>query len=473
MALLRSRKPKTSQAEREDETIMVARSGSAARQNARNIPLIIGREYRARVVKRSFVIATAVIVVLIVVGAFVPTIIQVLSSNSSAKVIVVNGAGTVAGQDLTQSLDTVLNLSSDQTTTGQAASSTKKKDFDVQSGQPAQLSELRQRVKDGKLDVLLTVTRNPAGDLAFDYYTNGSTSGVQTGRVQSAASQLNFSDKLARAGVPQSQLNSLFAAPQFKATGTSDERNGRTQAETLAAYGLGFVGVVLIYFVISQYGVMVAQGAVEEKSNRVMEIMINAATPFQLLMGKLIGIGLAGLTQLVIVIAAGAVALLAQGPLKSVLLGNASGGTNIDITGLSLGLLGLIGIYFVLGFLLYGALFGAFGSLVSRQEDVQTALGPMYIILLAAYLCGIFGLQSPDANWVVILSYVPFFTPVLMLARASVGTLAVWEIPLTIVIMLVAIVLMTWLAARVYRAGVLMYGQKPGLGKLFKLARTR
>ncbi len=465
MLSLKPRKKETGPIEAET-TVMYARSGSAAQQNRRNIPLIVGREYKARVKKRSFVISTIAITLILVAGAFVPTIIEALSVNSQSKVVVINTAGATAGQDVTVALDNILNQSRDKTT--------RKKDFEVTSAQPGEKAALRQRVHDDKLDVLVTVGRNAAGDLTFDYYTNASTAGVQTSRVSAAISQLNFTDKLARSGVPQSQLASLYTPPELKATSTAEEATGRTPTETLAAYFVAFAGVVLIYIVVTQYGVMVAQGAAEEKSNRIMEIMINAATPFQLMIGKIVGIGLSGVTQMSIVLVAASAALLAQAPLKSVLVANStSNAPSLDIASLSLGMLLMLGIYFVLGFLLYGALYAAVGSLVSRQEDVQSALGPLTILLLVSYMLGIFGLQAPDSSWVVALSFFPFSTPILMLTRIGVGTVSTWEVLLSLVIMVVSIAIMLAIATRVYRAGVLMYGQKADIGKLFKLARSK
>jgi ABC-2 type transport system permease protein len=136
-------------------------------------------------------------------------------------------------------------------------------------------------------------------------------------------------------------------------------------------------------------------------------------------------------------------------------------------------LLGMVVVYFVLGFLFYATLFAAVGSLVSRQEDVQAALAPLTFIFMAGYFVSIFSLNAGDAAWVKVISYIPFFTPTVMLSRLGNSTLSWWEIPLSIVIMLVAIVIFTWLASRIYRAGVLMYGQKPNFGRMIKLAFSK
>ncbi|HEX2912162.1 MAG TPA: ABC transporter permease [Chloroflexia bacterium] len=454
-------------------SVMAVGDNSAAHQNARNIPLLIGREYNTRVRKRSFVITTVILTLLVIVAATAPTIIQILTSNSQTKLaVVVNpGVGQVGGQEIVPVLDTLLNTnidSSGNTSTGS------KKDFAFQPASPAQEAQLRQEVKDGKQDALLVVNRSNSGELTFSYYSNGSQNSLTGNRVRLVTDQLNFLDRLSRLGVPQSQLSRLYQPTEFKSTNTTDEKNGRTAAETGAAYILVTAGIILLFTAILNFGAAVAQGAVEEKSNRVMEIMVNAATPFQLMMGKIVGIGLAGFTQIGIMGVVGAIAFMVQTPIKNAFLSNStSSGTDLNVTSLSLGLLGLVVLYFVLGFLLYATLYAAIGSMVSRMEDVQTALTPLTFIFMAAYFASFFALNMPDVSWVVVLSYVPFFTPMMMLVRAGLGTLNWWDIPLSIILMIVAIWICTILAARIYRAGVLMYGQKPTMGKLFKLAFSR
>jgi ABC-2 type transport system permease protein len=214
-------------------------------------------------------------------------------------------------------------------------------------------------------------------------------------------------------------------------------------------------------------------GVAEEKGNRVMEILVNAATPFQLLAGKIVGIGAAGLTQMVCIVAVGIGALSIQNPLQEAIFGTHGGGLNLDITGVSITLLLLLLVYFILGFLLYATLFAAMGALVKRQDEVQSAVQIPMLVLMIGYFISFFGIYSPDATWMRIVSYVPFWTPTTMLARAGAGSVAWWEIVLTIGLMLVAILVCSLISARIYRAGVLMYGQKPGLRQLAKLVRTK
>ncbi len=246
----------------------------------------------------------------------------------------------------------------------------------------------------------------------------------------------------------------------------------RSTSDIVTGYILAYVGFILIYIAVTMYGSFVATGVAEEKSSRIMEILVNAATPFQLMVGKVIGIGAAGLTQMALLVVVGIGALLLQIPLGALLLGSSARGLNISITGASITMLVLVLVYFILGFSLYATLYAAMGALVKRQDEVQNAVQPITILLVVGYLVNFFGIYAPDSTWMRVLSYIPFWTPMAMLVRVGVGTVAWWEIPLTIVLMIAAIFFCTFIAGRIYRFGVLMYGQRPGLRQLFRIVRT-
>jgi ABC-2 type transport system permease protein len=223
---------------------------------------------------------------------------------------------------------------------------------------------------------------------------------------------------------------------------------------------VGIVFVVLSFLTLVFYGLWVASGVVAEKSSRVMELLISAATAQQLVVGKILGIGLAGLTQVILVLLPSVVALLASGSIGDALLGPDSG-TGATLSSLSPGLLAAFLVYFVLGFGLYAALYAGAGSLLSREEDLQTVALPLSIPAVAGYLPAVLAL-SGSTTWLVrIASYIPLWSPFAMMARLAVGRVAPWEIALSVGLLVVTVPLVTLLAIRVYRAGVVMYGQPP------------
>jgi ABC-2 type transport system permease protein len=212
---------------------------------------------------------------------------------------------------------------------------------------------------------------------------------------------------------------------------------------------------------------------VEEKSSRVMEVILNAATPFQLLTGKVLGVGAVALTQYVALLATGVVALLAQDAIAGIVLGT-SAATAVP-EGLTIPLLLLFGLYGILGFLVYASLYAAAGSLVSRQEDVNAAVMPMTLVSTAGYLVAIYasvGVLDIRAGWVPVLSQVPFVSPFMMVSRITSGQVTAPEVLLSIALLVVCIVLTLWVAARIYRAGVLLYGQRPGIQAIVRMVRS-
>ncbi|MEV6900806.1 ABC transporter permease [Amycolatopsis sp. NPDC051372] len=211
---------------------------------------------------------------------------------------------------------------------------------------------------------------------------------------------------------------------------------------------VGVVVAVLLYLSIITYGMLVAQGVVEEKSSRVVEILLAAVRPWHLLLGKVIGLGLVGLAQLGILAVVGLLAALGTGVLGS-------------ISGIAVGAVVWGVVWYLLGFLLYAMIYGAAGSLVSRQEDTQTVVAPVNIALVIGFIAGINLLtQSPDGAATKILSLIPLLSPVLMPARIATGSAQLWEIVLSLVLTAVLIALVTWVGARIYRNGVLRVGSR-------------
>ena len=238
---------------------------------------------------------------------------------------------------------------------------------------------------------------------------------------------------------------------------------------------LAFGMTILIFMIIIMYGTWIAMSVVEEKSSRVMEVVLNAASPFQLLTGKVLGVGAVAFTQYAAVVVAGVVAPCwsrVRSPTRS--LARAAGSAGLP-EGLTIGLLLMFGVYGVLGFLMYASLYAAAGSLVSRQEDVNAAIMPMTLVSTGGYLIGVYaatGLLDIQSGWMTVLSQVPFVSPFMMIGRIATGAAEPWEIVLSVDPARAFIVAALWVAARIYRAGVLLYGQRPGIRAIWRLVRA-
>lgn len=426
--------------------------------------LIVRREYRARVRQRSFIVITALMAVIFVLLACAPTIVQAIRGGreSTTTIAVIDMANPVAADDIAR---LERQLRSDGTSAETTAL--------IPANGPVEAA--RDQVTAGMYDALLVLSRTPAGDLTFDYANKAGTRDATAARVQQAASFLSVQDRLARMGVDPSRQAEIFAPPAFsaRATKASTGADGRTETEQNTNRGIAYFMDIVLYTTIIVYGMWVAGGVVEEKSNRIMEIMVNAATPTQLMAGKILGIGAAALTQYLCITIPGAIVLASQGRIAQALLGERRGVASPDLTGLTATAAATFLGFFVLGFLLYAALYAGAGSLVSRQEDVQQIASPMNMLMIGSFFAALFALGKPDAPLARVLSFVPFSSPLVMLTRILVGSPARWEVALSVAILIGGIVVLVMLAARIYRVGVLLYGTRPSLRAVWKLNHTR
>jgi ABC-2 type transport system permease protein len=433
-----------------------------------NIVTVARREYLIRIRTRSFLIGTLLLVLGVAVIALLPVIVSQIDRTNATKIALVAPDNALA----TRASATVTTLLNVKPTTGVPDSSATP-DFVVTV--VADVETARRAVGAGTYSAVLGITRTAAGDLDFTLYTSDPATGRTPSLLQQAANALAVADRLDRLGIAPTDQASLFAPAAFQVAWPDPARTDPIR-DTMSSVGqdmLSFGMTILIFMIIVMYGNWIAMSVVEEKSSRVMEVVLNAATPFQLLAGKVFGVGAVAFTQYAAVVAAGVVALLAQGPVASLVLGGSASAITLP-QGLTPGLLLMFGVYGVLGFLLYAALYAAAGSLVSRMEDVNSAVMPMTLISTAGYIVGVYaamGLLDIRAGWITVLTQVPFLSPFMMLGRAAAGVAAPWEIILSITTLVVAIAAAIWVAARIYAVGVLLYGQRPGTRAVWRLLR--
>jgi ABC-2 type transport system permease protein len=222
-----------------------------------------------------------------------------------------------------------------------------------------------------------------------------------------------------------------------------------------------FVLILLLYFTLVVYGVAVMRSIVEEKSSRVMEVLLSAVSPKQMMAGKLLGVGAVGLTQILIWMAFGAL-FLAPGMLAF------EGAARID---LPLILIPAFAVFFILGYLLYSALFAALGAIVNSDQEANQLQLIVTLPLIVPMVLLNYILRQPNAPFSVWMSMVPLFSPVLMYVRIVVQTPPLWQIALSLAILLVTIYGVLVLCSRIYRVGILMYGKKPSVSELLKWVR--
>jgi len=430
-----------------------------------NIATVARREFEVRVRTRSFMLGTLLLVVGVIAIALLPVIVRYVDRTDATQVAVVVTAPDLAG-DPVATLDRLLNAP----TAG--ADPDAQPDYVV--SEVSDVERGREAVAAGTYAALLAIERPAGAELAFTLYSND-TSGRAATLAWQASNAIAVADRLERLGVAPADQPLIFAPADFAMAWPDADRTDPI-GDSAAIVGQGMLAFgmsILILMMIVMYGTWIAMSVVEEKSSRVMEVVLNAATPFQLMAGKVLGVGSVAFTQYAAVVLSGAIALLSQQAIASAVLGEGGGASLPE--GLTLGLLLAFAVYGVLGFLLYACLFAAAGSLVSRQEDVNTAVMPLTLLSAAGYMIAVYaatGLLDIRAGWLVLLSLVPFLSPFMMLSRITEGAVQPWEIVLSITLLVALLGGALWVAARIYRAGVLLYGQRPGVRVVWRLVRS-
>lgn len=430
------------------------------RPSPRNIVVVARREFVWRGSGRAFRVATAFLVVVGVVIGLAPTLVTYISGGQHAATIALVEGTSAPGPSYRAGLVALLNATTpDASLPGSQAGAT----TGYSVVEVADLDAARAGVLAGTYTGALALSRTTGDDLAATFYSGLSSVDRTTQLVRQAATALAIQDRLRRAGVPAGSQASIFAPASVELQNADPTKHDRRTAAELIASGGGisFGLTIFTFMAIVVYCQWVAMSVAEEKSSRVMELILGAARPFELLAGKVIGVGGLGLLQLVVVAVAGGVALLLQDRVAARLLGSAS---SIQLPeGLTPELLVTFVVFFVLGFALYATLFAAVASLVSRQEDVNTLITPLILVAAAGYMIAIYsslGVIALDSPLVIALSYIPFLSPYLMLTRVSVGTVEPIEPVAAALLLAATIVGALWVGGRLYSAGVLIYGQK-------------
>ncbi|RMF57229.1 MAG: ABC transporter permease [Calditrichaeota bacterium] len=261
--------------------------------------------------------------------------------------------------------------------------------------------------------------------------------------------------RLIRAGIDPEEIEKLSRDISLKVQRLHEERETDGGNELIA-----IIFALMLYTTTIMYGTMVMRGVLEEKTSRILEILLSSSSPFQLMMGKLIGVGSAGLVQYLIWITltlVGYVALQVSSPVIA---------TSFHFQPL---ILFYFVVFFLLAYFQFSALFSAVGAITSSQEDAQAASSPVIILLIIPFITSLsLGVQAPDTTLSIVLSFLPFFSPMMLFMRIVMGDTPWWQIVAGIALNGLLIVILTWMSARIYRIGILMYGKRPHLMEVLR-----
>ncbi|WP_299819368.1 ABC transporter permease [uncultured Pontibacter sp.] len=439
--------------------------------------LIIQREYLTRVRKKSFIIMTLLTPLLLAAFMVIPAWLVTIS-DSAETVMVLDETGLFADK---------LEDKKDLKYVPLAGS----------------LDQAKTVYQETDYTALLYIPK------AFDInkpdgviiYSKKNTSLQTQVRLENALEKEIENQRFVASGMDRSTLEKMKANISLTAVSISDE--GEKDNNAVVTSIAGVAGAVIIYFFIFLYGVQIMRGVIEEKTNRIIEVMISSVKPFQLMMGKIVGIAAVGLTQfllwivLSLVVVGGVQSVFGVKPPPTPLEQMASGrnaelGEDVDtdeatqaqeeseaakmvsegMTAFSNLPIGLILVcflfYFLGGYLLYGSLFGAIGAAVDNETDTQQFMFPITIPLIISFIMSYtLVLKNPDGPVAFWMSIIPLTSPIVMMVRVPFGVPA-WELLLSMALLVLGFIFTTWIAARIYRVGILMYGKKINYKELSK-----
>lgn len=433
------------------------------------ISLIIENEYMTRVRKKSFLVMTLLTPVLMVALCCIPLLIELFDSNEMRNITIVDHTGLYKEVYENNEEYTYTYLDT-QTTAEQMRNDESPYAYIV--------------ITDNLLD-------NP--DAMTIYSHKQITAGFEID-VQNRMEDFLHDAKLASYNIPDLQQIIQDSNVEINVSSIRFDEGGDTATSAGLATAIGMISTFIIYMFLFAYGGMVMNSVMQEKTNRIVEVMVSSVKPFELMMGKIISVGLVGLTQigiwLILIVGLGIAAMMGLGvPLfmnnEAELLAQAqsmgaasmAGATTIDpdmldfaqtLSGINFTqiIVSLI-LYFIGGYIIYASLFAAIGSAVDNEADTNQFMIPITLIILFAFYVGLFSAEDPEGGMAWWCSMIPFTSPIVMMVRIPFGV-AIWELVLSLVILFASAIGMTWIASRIYRVGILLYGKKPSYKELFK-----
>lgn len=320
---------------------------------------------------------------------------------------------------------------------------------------------IEEKIESGEYEGLLNVSFDEDGLPSGEYKASSITDHETITQLEQALQQIKVGIATSQLGLTQEQIATLYEPIVFDVIALQE--SAKSAEELNQARGLVYVLLFVIYFSVILYASMIATDVAVEKSSRVMEILISSASPIMHMFGKILGIALLSLTQLTFWIVIAYISLS----------GNIEGMTGgvfeyFGVGDIAISTFIFAVVFFLLGYFLYATFAAFLGSLVSRIEEIQQIILPMTLLIVAGFMFAMFGLNNPDNSFIQVTSFIPFFAPMIMFLRVGMLEVPIWEIGISIGILIATIVLLAMFGAKVYRGGVLMYGKSSSLKDIKK-----
>lgn len=408
---------------------------------------IIRREYVEIVRRKSFLISTLLVPVLMLVFTVLPMVFALLQPEKGYRVAIVDQTGAMGGELAAALTDTLKDGSARYTSTSVAAPGDR---FEVE--RTARVADVQHEA----LDIVIAIPTSVLDDGKAAYITRAERNFNVVSRIEDALTDIVIKRRLAAEGLDYGRVKSLTTPVSLELNQVTTA-GGVEKKNVMGEYGVVFAFTMILYIALLSWGVTISKSIIEEKGSRIMEVLLSAVSTRELMTGKLIGVGLAGLTQLSIWALIGlAISTYAATGVVAIL-------SAVHVAPI---VFVYFLVFFVLGFMLFSALFMMVGAMCSTDQDAQQLQGLITLPLIVPLLTLMLLIQNPNSGLAVALSLVPLFSPMVMLSRIILIQPPVWQIALSMVLLAASIYFTISFAARVFRVGALMYGKPPSLREL-------
>jgi ABC-2 type transport system permease protein len=412
--------------------------------------VIAKREFIERVRTKWFVIGTLLGPVLMLALILVPALLAGAGADQN-KVAIVDRSGAVSGAD---------------SISGKLQSAFEQQKWRV-TMVPAETTEqqLLAQVAEEKINSFLVVPADPLGAGVFSYQGDNASSQEVLRVLNGAIASVVVLERGTKLKIAQAELLALISPPRIETRLSTGQADGSSGA---AAFVIGYAIMFLLYMAIILYGVNVMRSVVEEKTSRVVELMVAAAKPRDLMAGKILGVGAVGIVQMTVWLSMALLTLKYRDALLGI-FGASSGGAVLPT--LAISQIAVVMLYFLLGYFFYAALFAAVGAMVSSDQEAQQAQMPVTMALMIPITCVSLVANSPRGMMAQIMTTVPFSSPILMPMRYLLGGATLLQLAVSAAILAISTFIVVKLAAKIYRVGILMHGKRPSLRELARWLR--
>lgn len=423
-----------------------------------NVWLVIRREYLERVRTRAFLLFTLLIPVFMYAIIILPSKLMTMKPSGTRHVVVVSSDPNLGQRVATEIVEHKPDQDSKDDEKSDDDAIAPKYGATVETSNTEQtLAKLTHEIDTGALDGYVVLPDDIVTTRKFTYYTKNASDFVETETMRNAVRLALTRSAMASAGLDDKQVKELLRS--VKVDTLRVEKGKVSKGGGLMAFLLPITLMMMIYMTLIIYGVAVMRSVIEEKTSRVVEVLLSSVSAKELMAGKILGVGAVGLTQMLIWATAG---VLIGSP------GFIAAKSMMKDVHLPFAVVVSFPFFFLLGYLLYSSMYAAVGAMVNSDEEAQQMQWPVLAPLISCAVFASMVVRTPNSPLAQALSLFPLTSPIIMFVRITVGPPPLWQIALSIALLMLTIYGMVWLCSRIYRVGILMYGKRPTLPEILK-----